>query len=55
MQYVWLVIVLLAAFHAYTYARWLKQQGNRIGMIGVYILILIGLALPGYRIFKDSF
>lgn len=55
MRYLWLLLVIVAAFHAYTYARWLKQQGNKAGMIGVYILIVIGLALPGYRMFRDSF
>lgn len=54
MQYLPIVIAALAAFHAYTYARWLRQHGNRAGAYGIYLIILIGLALPAYRMLSSG-
>lgn len=53
MKYLFLVIAGLAAFHAYTYAKWLKTSGNKVGTYGIYVLILIGLALPVYSLLRD--
>ncbi|MGI6092829.1 MAG: hypothetical protein GX348_01540 [Veillonellaceae bacterium] len=50
MDYISLLIAVLAAIHAYTYAKWLKENENKAGAYGVYVLILTGLTLPVYRI-----
>jgi len=50
MNYAFLVTAVLAGIHGYTFARWLWQQGNKVGAIGVSILIAASLALPIYRI-----
>lgn len=55
MQFVPMLIAIAAAFHAYTYAQWLKDNGNSIGAYGVYVIILIGLILPVYRIVVSGF
>ena len=49
MQKIILLFVVVAALHAMTYSRWLMQNGNKAGAIGVYALILLSLALPVYR------
>jgi hypothetical protein len=49
-EYIYLFITLLAAFHALTYARWLRMNGNKTGAYGVLVIILISLALPVYRL-----
>lgn len=50
MNYFFLIAALLAGIHGYTFARWLWQEGNGLGAIGVSILIAISLVLPIYRI-----
>jgi len=50
MNYFYVVAAVLAGIHGYTFARWLWQQGNIVGAVGVSILIVASLALPIYRI-----
>lgn len=52
MDYIIPGLALLAGFHAYTYARWLKQKGNRIGSFGVMVLTAAAVAVPMYRLFS---
>lgn len=47
-----LVITILAALYTYTYARWLKQNDNKIGAWGIYLLILLGLSVGVYRVMQ---
>jgi len=49
-NYLFVIVATLAGIHAYTFARWLWQEGNTLGAVGVYILIAISLALPIYQI-----
>lgn len=51
MEYILPALALVAGFHAYTYARWLKRQGNRLGWFGVMLLIAAGVGTPLYRLF----
>lgn len=44
-----LVFILASAIHAVTYSRWLMHNGNKTGGIGIYVIVLIALALPVYR------
>lgn len=50
MNYFFLVIAVFVSIHAYTFACWLRQKGNTLGTVGVFILIAVSLALPIYRI-----
>lgn len=43
------IVTILAAIYAYTYARWLNKTGNRVGAIGVFLIVMAGLALAVYR------
>lgn len=54
MDYVIAGLSLVAGLHALTFSRWLKHNGNKIGAYGVYIIILIGLALPVYRFITEN-
>jgi hypothetical protein len=49
-EYLYLFAVVLAGFHALTYARWLRKSDNKAGAFGVLIIILLSLALPVFRI-----
>lgn len=51
MENIFRVLTLLAGFHAYTYARWLKQKGNRLGWIGVLLLTAAGLGAAIYQMY----
>ena len=48
MHYVILGIALVTAYHAFTFAKWLRQQGNTTGAIGVAVIIAVSIALPIY-------
>lgn len=50
MNYFFLLAAVLAGIHAYTFARWLRKEGNTLGTVGICLLIAICLALPLYRI-----
>ncbi len=50
MNYVLLLIVLLAAIHSFTFGRWLHQNGQPLGATTVFLLIAVSLVLPIYRI-----
>ncbi len=52
-DYIYIIAALLAGFHALTYARWLRLNGNKAGAYGVLVIILISLALPAYRLFSQ--
>ncbi|TWH49036.1 hypothetical protein [Sporomusa sp. KB1] len=54
MNYINLVIGAVIGFHALTYARWLKNNGNILGAIGIAILVLTGLALSLLHMFKEN-
>ena len=49
-DYLFLLVAAFAGLHALTYARWLKNNGNKTGAVGVFILVLIALALPVSRL-----
>jgi hypothetical protein len=51
MEYIMPGLALLAGFHAYTYACWLKRNGNRLGWFGVMLLVIAGVGVPLYRFF----
>lgn len=50
MDYMYLIVAILAGVHAYTYGRWLKGQGNKLGAFAVYLLTAATVALPIYRL-----
>ncbi len=50
MDYIFLVATVLISIHGYTFARWMGDNGNRIGMFGVFFLIFINLSLTIYRV-----
>lgn len=50
MDYVYLFVAVLAAVHAFTYGRWLKRQGNKLGAWAVFLLASVCVALPVYRL-----
>lgn len=54
MPYILSIILLLAAFHAFTYAVWLKQNKNLLGAAGVYLLIASSVGLVVYRLFSTE-
>jgi len=49
-EYIFLLAGLAAGFHAFTFARWLRQNGNQPGAAAVLLLVLLSLAVPIYRI-----
>lgn len=50
MDYFYIVVDILAGFYAYSYAKWLRRQGNAWGAFGVILLLVISIAMPIYRI-----
>ncbi|CUH94963.1 hypothetical protein P22_1032 [Propionispora sp. 2/2-37] len=52
MDYLLIVLTLLAAVPAYTYGFWLKQNGNAAGDIGMKVLIVVSLGLAFYNLLK---
>ena len=46
-------LALLAGFHSYTYARWLKQRNNRLGWLGVMLLTAAGLGATFYHMYAS--
>ena len=49
MNYLFLVVAVLISIYSYTFARWLGVKDNKLGMLGVFFLILINLSLALYR------
>jgi hypothetical protein len=52
-EYLYVIAALLAGFHALTYARWLRKNGNKTGAFGVLAIVLLSLALPVYRLLSQ--
>lgn len=52
MDYLVVVVSLFAGFHGYTYAKWLKENGNTTGAAGVIVLVLLSLILPVVRLLR---
>ncbi len=46
----YLLATIVAGFHALTYARWLRMNGNKTGAFGVLLIVLLSLILPVYRL-----
>lgn len=51
-DYLLALLALAVAWYSYTYARWLKANGYNCGAITMYLLILLDLLGPAYRLFK---
>lgn len=48
------VATVLAAMHALTYARWMKQNGNNAGAYMVFMLSIIGIGVVTWRTFFSA-
>lgn len=52
------MILLLAsiatAFYALTFARWLMLEGNKQGGYVVFVVVMLAVALPVYRMIMRS-
>ncbi|MDB4895244.1 MAG: hypothetical protein JWN15_1506, partial [Firmicutes bacterium] len=42
---------LLVAIYTYNYARWAGKQGLRRGAVGLYVLALAAVVVPGWLLF----
>lgn len=49
MKYVFFAATILISIYGYTFARWLGKKGNKLGMMGMFFLILINVSLTLYR------
>lgn len=45
-DYFVLLVTIAASLYGYSYARWLKQNGNIAGAISIFVLIAATLAIP---------
>ncbi|MDT8901212.1 hypothetical protein [Anaeroselena agilis] len=52
-DFIYIFASALAGFHALTFARWLRLNGNKKGAYGVFALILVSLALPILRLLSQ--
>ncbi len=50
MDYIFAMTSVLISIHGYTFARWLGNNGNRLGMFGVFFLIIMNVSLSIYRL-----
>lgn len=50
MDYLFLAVAILSGFHGYTFSQWLWKNENISGAVGVFLLIIISIALPIFRI-----
>ena len=50
MDYYFLLAAVLTGIHGYTFAQWLWKGENMLGAVGVFVLIVISVMLPVYRI-----
>ncbi len=50
MDYIFLAAALAVAIHTFTYARWLRRQGNKAGAAFAYALSLLCVLLPAWRL-----
>lgn len=50
MDYLFLIIAIVSSVYAYTFGRWLRQNGNKAGAFGVFLLITISVGLAIYHI-----
>lgn len=50
MNYVYLVIAILAGIHAFSYGCWLVKNGNKFGGFAVFVIVMTCMALPVYRL-----
>jgi uncharacterized membrane protein YraQ (UPF0718 family) len=50
MEYMFLAAAILSGFHGYTFSQWLWKNENTLGAIGVFLMIIICIALPIWRI-----
>jgi drug/metabolite transporter superfamily protein YnfA len=53
-DYLFLAAALFAAIHAFSYAVWLRRNGNIRGAIYVFVLIVIAVVLPVYQIMLEN-
>ncbi len=54
MDYIFLAATVLLSIHGYTFGQWLGVNGNKLGMFGVFFLILINLSLSLYRVINTG-
>jgi len=49
-----LIAAVLISIYSYTFARWLGDNGNKLGKFGILFLIVINLSLSIYRVINAS-
>jgi hypothetical protein len=49
MQYVFVILGLLAGIHAFNYGRWLMRNNNRFGGYVVYVIVIMCVVMPIYH------
>ncbi|VBB07654.1 Hypothetical protein LUCI_2919 [Lucifera butyrica] len=52
-DFIYILLGFMGAIKAYSYARWLRQNGNTGGAAGVFFVGLISLVLPVYRMLRQ--
>ncbi|AIF50043.1 hypothetical protein [Pelosinus sp. UFO1] len=54
MDYVFLLLALLAGIHGISFCLWLKKNGNGFGAFGVFVLVFFNIALPIYHMISEG-
>ena len=50
MEYVFLVVAVLASVHTITYGLWERKQGNNKGAMGVFFIAIVSVGLTVYTL-----
>jgi hypothetical protein len=52
MQFVLVLFAVCTSVHAWSYGRFIEQQGNRLGAMGIYLLVAATISLSLYEAIK---
>ncbi len=52
--YLFLLVAIVAAIYAVSFALWLQKSGNLVGAYGVLFITVIGVALPLLQVLHIS-
>jgi hypothetical protein len=52
--YLFLLVAIVAAIYAFSFALWLQRSGNLVGAYGVLFIAIIGVVLPLLQVLHIS-
>ncbi len=54
MDYLFLAAAIMSGFHGFTFSQWLWKNKNKVGAVGVLLLVFTCIGVPIFRLINNG-